>query len=281
MRKEYIWTKSKARLLFIKAKPQADYNWLFLPGGPGLGSESLKPLTALLDLPGTIWHLDLPGDGSNHTRDDTHSFSQWSKALLEAVKALDKVILVAHSTGGMYAQATPALEEHLRGLVLMDSAPDASWQKIFIQEVEGHPIAGALLLNEEYAKNPNNQTLKELTLLSAPYLFTEAGLKKDISFLESLPYNYQSCDWSATHFDQSYVGAWIPKTIPTLIFAGSQDRITPLSLFQESQAFQRDNIIICEVPNAGHFPWIDNPAHVREVFSNYCGFLAQHEHRPC
>ena len=91
-----------------------------------------------------------------------------------------------------------------------------------------------------------------------------------------LCYNhYQSCDWSGAHFDQSYVGAWVPKTMPTLIFAGSQDRITPLRLFQERKDFERDNITICEIPDAGHFPWIDNPAQIREVFSNYCSFVAR------
>lgn len=133
MKQEYLWTHSKARLQLIRSTAGANLNWLFLPGGPGLGSESLAGLTQIVKLPGSIWHLDLPGDGSNTTSNDWESFSHWSKALLEAATALSNVILVAHSTGGMYALATPELSKVLRGLVLMDSAPDASWQEQFYQ----------------------------------------------------------------------------------------------------------------------------------------------------
>src|SRR5688572_9025224 len=118
---KYLWTSLKSRLQYISSSKGEPFNWLFLPGGPGLGSESLAGLTTLLQLPGTVWHLDLPGDGSNTTSDDSHYFSSWSEALVEAVKSLDKVILVAHSTGGMYALATAKLEGLLAGLVLMDS----------------------------------------------------------------------------------------------------------------------------------------------------------------
>ncbi|MFF7228150.1 hypothetical protein SAMN06272775_6268 [Streptomyces sp. 2323.1] len=42
-------------------------NWLFVPGGPGLGSESLLGLVAAAQVPGAAWLVDLPGDGSNRS----------------------------------------------------------------------------------------------------------------------------------------------------------------------------------------------------------------------
>jgi pimeloyl-ACP methyl ester carboxylesterase len=101
MNQNPIWTKSNARLNRLRRDNHTKYNWLFLPGGPGLGSESLHNLTEMLSLPGTIWYLDLPGDGSNITEDDENSFSNWSNALIEATNELDNVILVAHSSGGI------------------------------------------------------------------------------------------------------------------------------------------------------------------------------------
>ena len=51
------------------ARPAAEgpgpWNWLFVPGGPGVGSESLAGLVAAVRPPGTCWLVDLPGDGSN------------------------------------------------------------------------------------------------------------------------------------------------------------------------------------------------------------------------
>ncbi len=269
MFKTYLWTKLKARLQLIRSTPGANFNWIFLAGGPGLGSESLDPLTQLLNLPGAMWNLDLPGDGSNLTSDDQQYFSHWSAALIESINALDNVVLVAHSTGGMYALATPALQKMLTGLVLMDSAPDASWQQLLMEAIKHNPIPEVEYLHKLYAENPNNETLKQITILSVPYLFTKDGLNKDLSFLESLPYNFMTCEWSAQNFDQSYKAKWIPINIPTLIFAGEEDYVTPLSLFTEAADFQDPNILIRKIKDAAHFPWIENPEEVLAVFEEY------------
>ncbi|MGQ3888993.1 alpha/beta fold hydrolase [Legionella sp. CNM-1927-20] len=269
MNKSYLWTSLHARLQLIQTTLDASFNWLFLPGGPGLGSESLAPLTALLKLPGNIWHLDLPGDGSNLTANDTEAFANWSEALIEAVSALENVILVAHSTGGMYALATPELENRLTGLVLMSSAPNSSWHQFFMKYVQNNPIAEAEKLHEIYARNPTNASLKKLTILSAPYLFTKEGLAKNLSFLEDLPYNFRTCEWSAQHFDSVYKAKWFPKKLPTLIFAGEKDYVTPLHLFTQAKNFQRENITIRTIEHAAHFPWIENPKQVIEVFKDY------------
>lgn len=270
MKKNYLWTSLRSRLQLIKSQGDKPYHWVFLPGGPGLGSESLDALTQLLQLPGTIWHLDLPGDGSNLTVNDSEFFSKWSAALVEAITALDKVILVAHSTGGMYALATEKLESLLVGLILMDSAPDASWQQVFMEHVKQHPIAELEVLQKIYADTPDDDKLKELVIASAPYLFTAAGLKKDLSFFTTLPINYVTCEWSAQHFDKNYKAKWVPQEIPTLILAGDEDYLTPLRLFSETQVFQRPNILLRTIKNAGHYPWIENPEEVIAVFKEYC-----------
>ena len=101
----------------------------FLPGGPGLGSESLLPLIEVLDLPGTLWRLDLPGDGSN--RENGADILNWPQALLEAADVFGQPVMIGHSTGGMFLQSLPELEKKIKGLVLLDSAPDNSWQDEF------------------------------------------------------------------------------------------------------------------------------------------------------
>ncbi len=65
--KEYLWALDGGRLQYQSFYKNSDINWLFLPGGPGLGSEALTDLTGLLrdKIPGVIWHFDLPNDGSN------------------------------------------------------------------------------------------------------------------------------------------------------------------------------------------------------------------------
>jgi len=270
MIKTYLWTESQARLQLVRNSKKNDINWLFLPGGPGLGSESLSPLLDILELPGSVWRLDLPGDGSNTTSDNTASFSHWSSALLEAVSEFKHVILVAHSTGGMYALSTPEIEKYLDGLVLLDSAPDVRWQTSFENVLKDTPLPGLETLQEMYGKHPSNEALKALTIASAPYLFTKNGLEVGIEMLSSLPFNYEACQWSEEHFDQTYKAKWVPQKIPTLILSGEHDLITPLRLFSEEKLFRRENIELRSIKNAGHFPWMESPLDVAAAFNEYC-----------
>ena len=269
MVKTCFWTASQARLQWVRDSKGKNFHWLFLPGGPGLGSESLLPLMNILELPGSMWRLDFPGDGSNITTHNKESFSHWNLALIEALGAFEHVILVAHSTGGMYALSTPKIEKHLDGLILIDSAPDAKWQASFSKTVRDNPIPGLETLQEKHIIDPSNKTLKALTVASAPYLFTQDKLAAGIAMLSSLPYNYESCLWSEEHFDRTYRAKWVPQTIPTLIMSGEHDLITPLSLFKAAKEFHRDNIVIQSIQNAGHYPWIDNPQDVIHAFKEY------------
>lgn len=169
----------------------------------------------------------------------------------------------------MYALSLQELEGFLEGLILLDSAPNARWQASFAEIVRDFPVPGLEVLQERYEKHPNNQTLKEVTLASAPYLFTQRGQAFGIESLRSLPYNYETCRWSEKYFDQTYQAKWIPETIPTLILAGEKDLVTPLRLFKDEKRFNRDNIIFKSIKGAGHFPWIENPTEVAEAFSAY------------
>ena len=131
--KQYLWTLNGARLQYQSAHNNGDTNWLFMPGGPGLGSEALTGLTEIVKdkIPGVIWHFDLPNDGSNNLKDQP--ISDWRASLIQAITAFERVILVAHSSLGMYVQTMPELEAMLHGLVLIGSAPDASWQNTFAE----------------------------------------------------------------------------------------------------------------------------------------------------
>jgi len=269
MHKKYLWNKYGLRLQYIKSREGNPWNWLFLPGGPGLGSESLYQLTACLNLPGTIWHIDLPGDGSNTFANNVEAFKRWPLALEEVADAFDHVILAAHSSGGMYALSLPSFEEKLLGLILMNSAPDSSWQRALQKMMQSSPIPELEKLDKMYKENPSNEALKRLTLAAAPYFFTEKGLEKGKALLQELPFNYEVCNWSEENFDSTYKAQWIPQNLLTLIISGTEDHLTPLSLFKTSEAFNRKNILLKEINHAGHFPWIENPNEVIKAFDEF------------
>jgi hypothetical protein len=64
----------------------------------------------------------------------------WPQVLLEAAQAVDHRVYVGHSTGGEYLLSTPGLAGCLAGLVLISTAPDASWQLVFEVIVAKNPL---------------------------------------------------------------------------------------------------------------------------------------------
>src|ERR1700733_3261254 len=85
-----LWTGSRIRLRRRAANDRADLDWLFLPGGPGIGSDSLIELVDAVAVPGRSWLVDLPGDGSNvlSTEAVSDPFAGWPGVLLEAAVAV-------------------------------------------------------------------------------------------------------------------------------------------------------------------------------------------------
>lgn len=269
--KQYLWTSDGGRLQYQSASQSNAINWLFLPGGPGLGSEALAGLTQLLKnkIPGVIWHFDLPNDGSNILSDKP--ISNWRSALIQAITAFDKVILVAHSTPGMYVQTMPELETLLHGLVLIGSAPDASWQKQFGEYCKNNMTSAIEEAEVEYMENPTNKSLRELLIASAQNCFvTEKSLEEGKSLIKRIPVNYAASEQAEKSFDSdNYQATWVPKKVPTLIMAGSNDYITPLDLFQKNKDYQNENIMLKEIAGAGHYPWFENPDDIVKAFEDY------------
>lgn len=262
------WTPDGARLQYQSSHKNTAIQWLFLPGGPGLGSESLTDLTVLLKdkIPGAIWHVDLPNDGSNILKDKP--ISKWRDAILQSVSLFENVVLVAHSTVGMYVQTMPELEKMLRGLVLLGSAPDASWQKSFAEYSNKHKNNLIVHAEKDYIQHPNNDTLRELLIAAAKNCFvTEKSLIKGKKLFMEIPVNHLASEEASKSFDtENYHATWIPQKINTLITTGSQDYITPLSLYKNNKLYQRDNIMLKEISGAGHWPWFENPVDVVQAF---------------
>ncbi|PIQ43959.1 MAG: hypothetical protein COV52_03825 [Gammaproteobacteria bacterium CG11_big_fil_rev_8_21_14_0_20_46_22] len=260
-----FYTKSGARFQQVSQNAEGSINWVFLPGGPGLGSEYLRPFVDKLNLPGTTWLLDMPGDGSNTLGDRKVDYNYWPANLASAVKTLPNVILVAHSFAGMLTLSSPGLQHHLLGLVLIDTAPNHQWM------TSSKPFQSKALLKAQkaYFANPSDQTLKSLTFAMAPYFFLEKDMKKGKALLNNLPYNNKAFAWASQYFDPQYEAKWAPEKIPVLIITGAQDHLTPVSLFENDQQFHRKNIRIVVIPNAAHFSWIGHVKLFNQLFKRF------------
>lgn len=248
--------------------------WLFLPGGPGLGSESLAGLVDHLQLPGTSWLVDLPGDGSNRQPPGAprNPYLLWPDVFLEAVSMVTHPVAVGHSTGGEYLLSIPELERRLVGLALISSAPDAGWMPVFEQMVQANPLPAVQQAKERYEASGSGEDLRAVSVASAPWTFTPEGLSVGVRLLQEMPYNPAADEWSAEHFDTTYVASWWPRTLPTLIISGSEDRIVAQHLWDDP-FYQTPNVTRAVIHGAAHFPWLDRPADVRRAFHDFARSL--------
>lgn len=263
------FTESGVRLT-ERSRRAGDLNWLFLPGGPGIGSESLIDLVDLLELPGTSWLVDLPGDGSNTEgpgiADDP--FRHWPQVLVEAAATVPNPIYVGHSTGGMYLLATPELENLLVGLVLVSTAPDASWLPAFVRMTVEHPLDAVHAASAEYEADPTDANLGAVAVASAPWNFGSEAVDAGAAFLATMPYNCAAVAWSDENFDYDYVHAWWPTRLPTLIVSGADDRIVTQTLWDEPR-FVGKNVTQARIDRGAHFPWFENPQAVQRAFAYF------------
>jgi pimeloyl-ACP methyl ester carboxylesterase len=258
-----LYSKYRFRLIHVKTSNGGKYNWLFLPGGPGLGSEYFQPLLSSIILPGTIWRLDFPGDGSNIVTYPLDYKKDWTNGLLDIIQCLPHVILVTHSFSSMFALTVPELDLYLSGLVLMNGAPHRQWSTGIGERIAKFDLSDASSVKSAYEKEKNNTTFKKFTLNSWPYFMSEQVKSKAFTLLDSLPYNYRPYKWAQTYFHPEFQAKWIP-TIPTLIIGGELDLLTPIQLFYDDERFYKENIVMVEIKKASHFPWMEQPRLIEE-----------------
>jgi len=270
---ETRYTPSGVRMRLHSSRP-GQLNWLLLPGGPGIGSESLHELADAMEVPGSIWLVDLPGDGSNVTQSPGDPFRLWPDVLVEAAEAVPNAIFAGHSTGGMYLLATPAVRRHICGLVLLDTAPDCAWHAEYVQMTQDDPLPRFTEALAAYEREKSVANLTTLVIESAEWNFNPAGVDAGREMLARMPYNREAVDWSDANFDHTYQAQWWPTDIPVLRLWGANDRIVSQRGWS-SEKYGTPNVLAYAVPGAGHFPWIENPGAVTEAFREFSARISR------
>lgn len=273
---QVIYDKQKVRRKLYKSIPgDSSYDWLFLPGGPGVDSASLASLVDALTCPGDYWLIDLPLNGTN----DQHELTadqvcvQWPQFLEELVSQFANPVLVGHSFGGFLPLFCKGLELILKGLVLLNTTPSFE-SKLFEQVVAKHNLPSLDEVKQQFIDNPCLETLRALYRKEAPYFFAPSNQKQGLDeVINKMEYCIATEHWwySGGYATFSKI-KWVPQTAPTLIIESADDLITPCGLFEEVPEFNRKNIQIKQISDAGHFPWMEQPQAINEVITGW--FLA-------
>ena len=268
MNNKYLFTQNHSRLTYIRSNNGTAYNWLFLPGGPGMDAKMFADFTQSLEIPGTIWHIDLPGSGDN-TVDANEPWAHWKTELLEIVKLFDNPILVGQSYGSMLALSIPELKKYLAGFVALHSSPQL-WLPIQQRYMEKYKLPDSSPGFEKFMGNPNQKSFKDAMKNQIHYCFTtsEKG-KKASEFVFSLSQPYQVVEWNFHNFFSTYDAKWIPDNMPVLVVTGDKDYATPPECFIEDERFNLNNVHYAHLKDVSHFSWLEDPIQVKVAFENF------------
>jgi pimeloyl-ACP methyl ester carboxylesterase len=119
-----------------------------------------------------------------------------------------------------------------------------------------------------YDKKPSDFRLKKTMIHAAGYYFTPATREKGIAMLHRCRFHTPPFDWHREHFFPYYRARYIPS-VPTLILAGAGDRANPPYLFTKDARFSQPNFTRHDIPDAGHFPWVERPVQVKKLLEHF------------
>jgi pimeloyl-ACP methyl ester carboxylesterase len=261
----------RSRLTLVKSSPGKEYNWLFLPGGPGADSQYYTEFVDMLDLPGKVWFVDLPENGSNKLGDcydEQYDFASWEPALKHVLKSFDHVILVGQSFSGIYPLLFPEIEQDLEGLVILCSA-SRPWIENAMNMAKEKNLPSFEKEMQEFLSNKTAETFRKAREVFVHYYFTRETLQRGTEILFRGDFNFHAMNWwlskaPSIDFDQILI-----PNIPTLIVGGSEDYAVPFKGYLTDERFQKPNIILREIPGASHVPWLEKPQEVKGLFERF------------
>lgn len=259
MSEKEITTANGAKLSLEKEIDGGNINWIFIPGGAGLGSEYLKSLIDPLNTPGSYWRLDLPAD----------DYEKWTDILFEVVEALPNCALIGHSFGGMLALQIPQLEHKVLALITIGSALDSSFIQRLEELVETKGLPQPTQALEPFLFTPNLETMKSAFEILTPYYFTDANIEKGKALFANTAMDPKAFHWYLMRFFPQYELKWIPDSVPTLMLCGEKDYIQQYNDVKADSRLSKPNVNIAAIPEAAHFPWIENSSATTELLDSF------------
>ena len=242
-------------------------NWLFFPGGPGIGSAYFEKFCIDLDVTGTKYLFDFPKDGTNP--EGSLDLSLWKNGFIDLCESTPNCIVVTHSFSGMFCLTIPDTEQYVKGLVLMATTPSNTFFEHIMAMKETHDLPDISSLLTTYAQDPSVNNYKKFWKTYKHYCFTQQEQEEAEKALALFAYNCDAYSFAVDHFYPHYKSCWVPSKIPTLTIAGNMDCICPPHAFVNNPDYARPNITNLLIQNAGHCPWILDMTTIQRSFRSF------------
>ena len=251
-----------------------------VPGGPGQAAEYLGELGGLSGQR-TLILLDNRGTGASQAPQDPATYRvDRLVADVEALRGhlgLDRMDLFGHSASGgtclLYAARYPDRLGHLvlvaPSLRVAGLPSDLDVDEVLARRAHEPWYAGAVAALHAEAASP--QELERYRWLAAPLLYGRwTAAAQSQAAAEPAQFAQPATDGFYAGFepDPALPGRLAALAAPVLLVAGEYD-IWPTAAAVRSLAALFSDAELTVLPEAGHFPWVDDPASFAEIVNDF------------
>jgi proline iminopeptidase len=239
---------------------------LLLHGGPGGDHSTFKPAFAPLSDVAQLVYLDHRGQGrSERGAAADWNLAQWGDDVRAFCLALDieKPIVLGYSFGGIVAQAYATRHpDHPGKLILYSTTPKVDRQETY-RVFERLGGAQARAVAEARWETPNPTSMVAYREVCSPLYNRRARRDPDaparVLRNDDVALHFAGPDRESARFD--FREALAHVRCPTLVVAGEDDPITPISRAEEiAHCLPPDLVRFARFANAGHGVHNDDPA---------------------
>lgn len=224
-------------------------NWVFIPGGPGLGHEYLIGPVEQFKLSGSKYIYEFPT--IDPTISDLEIFNHIKDDFKSICSLLDQVIFVGHSFGGMLLQTLDLERASYKKQVLLCSMPRSAGLNFAANAFKNFSKGDQDLIKSSeavYENLKNTLNFKNLFLSWTPY-YVEAELRsKCTEMLNDCSYDHDFYEWGNRFFFEHHnkIGKIADETV---IINVQNDKLCPSGIFGVEEIV---------LSGSAHFPWMDN-----------------------
>jgi len=249
---------------------------VILAGGPGLDVDYMASVTDELAKTHRCVLLDQRGTGRSKLKDVNKETINWAGYLgdIEALRnhlKEDKIILLGHSWGMLYALANAAeYPEKCRGVATMGSCPiTAEYMRLFSDNRMSrlHPSEREAIqvVSESGSKEPDRSMCEYLRAITPTDFYDrKKGVKHAIQWEQSWCHADVNAAANATIYRNLDLRPKLKVvTCPVLLVHGYQDVVGEANML-EAKGLLKD-CTLKFVHRCGHYPWLDQPEETWKV----------------
>ena len=251
------------------------------PGGPGTGAAFLGDLAGLDEVATIVW-LDPRGTGGSTAPADASAYTLADYAddvdALRQHLGLERIGLLGFSHGGMVAMRYGIdRSDRLTHLVLLDTAP--ALDAVALERVtaamdrrEGEPRYAEVrpLLDSDEVETSDEAAMANMLAILPMYFHRWDGTARSFAAtLEGAGFHARcQAAWAEEEASMDLRPGLSRITAPTLVVVGQDDFICDtVSAREMARAIPGSRL--ATIPEAGHFPWVEQPAAFRAALDRF------------